>query len=487
MAKTKKPAGKTNQGNVVASSSATPSQQRGGKRKLVSQELENEVPQSTQSRREPMEEEDETNPYHVHIWKSGSLNDFKKDLQVQFFNEKIKGIGDRKEAFICEREITDHEFRPFGIIQRFEALGWEAALKCYDGEKTSMYMDPIQEWMASLEVTWGKSLKNMSLKGYANGKTVIMSGATLKQIAKFDSRPSAGYTYLNADLLFKRPDRHPEWPNMLVELFEPGKGGQMVRDDLKLPVRLMLLFVVQNVMPRRGDKKGIRKWEIPILYSLMTGRLKVSFTHLVMMNIWEARNSKGKKIIPHCRLITALLKKNGVFDMYNKATERDISPFTLKNLSKFKWELSTTERYLKLEQKDTGKKLRALKPDARVLEPGESDEAFSDDNAMGMNDELDEEGENEIDMEAEAGIGMISWVHTEPRGAYITSRGIGDEMAKVIQQARTPDWSDFPGFAQVIYDQNTHHRELNRLESQRIQEMLTSLLDRSGRPTSDTL
>ncbi|MFS8023907.1 hypothetical protein Hanom_Chr16g01457001 [Helianthus anomalus] len=274
---------------------------------------------------------------------------------------------------------------------------------------------------------------------------------------------------------------------MLVELFEPGKGGQMVRDDLKLPVRLMLLFVVQNVMARRGDKKGVRKWEIPILYSLMTGRLKVSFTHLVMMNIWEARNRKGKKIIPHCRLITTLLKKNGVFDMYNKATERDISPFTLKNLSKFKWELSTTERYLKLEQKDTSKKLRALKPDARVLEPGESDEAFSDDNAMGMNDELDEEGENEIDMEAEAGIGMISWVHKDPRGAYITSKGIGDEMAKVIQQARTPDWGAFPGFAQVIYDQNTHHRELNRLESQRIQEMLTSLLDRCGRPTSDTL
>ncbi|MFS7999702.1 hypothetical protein Hanom_Chr12g01169541 [Helianthus anomalus] len=134
MAKTKKQAGKTNQGNVVASSSATPSQQRGGKRKLVSQEPENEVPQSTQSRREPMEEEDESNQYHVHIWKSGSLNDFKKDLQVQFFNEKIKGICDRKEAFICEREITDHEFRPFGIIQRFEALVWEAALKCYDGE-----------------------------------------------------------------------------------------------------------------------------------------------------------------------------------------------------------------------------------------------------------------------------------------------------------------------------------------------------------------
>ncbi|KAJ0524648.1 hypothetical protein HanRHA438_Chr09g0379561 [Helianthus annuus] len=217
-----------------------------------------------------------------------------------------------------------------------------------------MYMDPIQEWMASLEVTWGKSLKNMSLKGYANSKMVIMPGATLTQIAKFDSRPSPSYTYPNADLLFKRPDRHPEWPNMLVELFEPGKGGQMVRDDLKLPVRLMLLFVVQNVMPRRGDKKGIRKWEIPILYSLMTGRLKVSFTHLVMMNIWEARNSKGKKIIPHCWLITALLKKNGVFDMYNKATERDISPFTLRNLRKFKWELSTTERYIKLEQKRYG-------------------------------------------------------------------------------------------------------------------------------------
>ncbi|MFS7975749.1 hypothetical protein Hanom_Chr10g00884381 [Helianthus anomalus] len=209
-------------------------------------------------------------------------------------------------------------------------------------------------------------------------------------------------------------------------------------------------------MPRKGDKSNIRKY-------------------LVMMNIWEARENREKKIIPHCRLITTLLKKFGAVDEFSASTKKDIDPLTLTNLRKFGWLNTETERYLKLKHKDTGKKLKVLKPDARMLAPGEEDEPDSGDSEVGAS-----EGESEDEEEVGASSGM-------QQSSYITSRDIGAEMEKVIQQGRTPDWGDFPDFAQVLYDQNTHQGELRRLESQRIQEMLTSLIERNSRTTTDTL
>ncbi|KAJ0672890.1 hypothetical protein HanOQP8_Chr13g0502191 [Helianthus annuus] len=228
-------------------------------------------------------------------------------------------------------------------------------------------------------------------------------------------------------------------------------------------------------MPRKGDKSNIRKWEIPILYSLMTGRSKISYRYLVMMNTWEAGENREKKIIPHCRLITTLLKKFGVVDQFSASTKKDIDPLTLTSLRKIDWLNTETKRYLKVKHKDIGKKLKVLKPDARMLAPGEEDEPDSGDSEVGVS-----EGENEDEEEVGASSVM-------QQSSYIISRGIGAEMAKVIQQARTPDWGDFPDFAQVLYDQNTHQGELRRLESQRLQEMLTSLIDHNSRTTTDTL
>ncbi|KAD6794451.1 hypothetical protein E3N88_05347 [Mikania micrantha] len=162
-----------------------------------------------------------------------------------------------KEKHSSARGKRDAEFRPFGIIQQFEALGWEAALRCYD-------------------------------------------------------------------------DKQPKWNEMLAELLEPGKGSTMERDHLKMPTRVLLLFMVRNVMPRRGDKSNVRLWDIPIMYCLIKGQPLVSFRYLVIMNIWELREAKEKKYIPHCRLILALIKHSGVssilFDGTKEPDSRPLAP-----------------------------------------------------------------------------------------------------------------------------------------------------------------
>ncbi|KAJ0791488.1 hypothetical protein HanOQP8_Chr01g0006101 [Helianthus annuus] len=67
-------------------------------------------------------------------WTSGSLLDQPVESQTDLFHEQINKLQQRKEAFICEKEIREVDFGPFGITDKFKALGWEAALKCYDNE-----------------------------------------------------------------------------------------------------------------------------------------------------------------------------------------------------------------------------------------------------------------------------------------------------------------------------------------------------------------
>ncbi|KAJ0724269.1 hypothetical protein HanPI659440_Chr12g0445871 [Helianthus annuus] len=63
---------------------------------------------------------------------------------------------------------------------------------------------------------------------------------------------------------------------------------------------------------------GIRKWELVVLYALMTGQIHLSFRQLVMLHIWQSRNKRQKKLIPHARLISIFLRKQGLVLVYEK-------------------------------------------------------------------------------------------------------------------------------------------------------------------------
>ncbi|MFS8034872.1 hypothetical protein Hanom_Chr17g01586301 [Helianthus anomalus] len=62
-----------------------------------------------------------------------------EDWRADLFHEQMNKLQQRKEAFICEKEIREADFGPFGIMDKFKALGWEAALECYDNEVKTMY------------------------------------------------------------------------------------------------------------------------------------------------------------------------------------------------------------------------------------------------------------------------------------------------------------------------------------------------------------
>ncbi|MFS7929692.1 hypothetical protein Hanom_Chr04g00335531 [Helianthus anomalus] len=131
-------------------------------------------------------------------------------------------LQQRKEAFICEKEIREVDFRPFGITDKFKALGWEAALKYYDNEVKTIYDEQIQEWMATFECPSFKAPNKMKLIGTCNGVKVEMSYDSLLRIAKFDSKSSNQYIYPSLKDLYHEPKKHPQWQHMLDYLFVPG-------------------------------------------------------------------------------------------------------------------------------------------------------------------------------------------------------------------------------------------------------------------------
>ncbi|KAJ0662624.1 hypothetical protein HanLR1_Chr13g0471761 [Helianthus annuus] len=113
-----------------------------------------------------------------------------------------------------------------------------------------------------------------------------MSLASLSQIAKFDSKADSFYTFIKEDDYFNDQKKIVGENVMYSELFLLEKGVAMKRDNLKPLVRVLLSLVVSNVAPRMGDMMGVRKWELVVLYALMTGQVHLSFQQLVMLHIW---------------------------------------------------------------------------------------------------------------------------------------------------------------------------------------------------------
>ncbi|MFS7987467.1 hypothetical protein Hanom_Chr11g01023021 [Helianthus anomalus] len=157
---------------------------------------------------------------------------------------------------------------------------------------------------------------------------------------------------------------------MLDYMFLPGTThGKLYRRNLQIEAKLILVICTQNVIPRQGDKVKVRYPEVPVLYMLLNGSPFVPFHFLVLNNIWISRNSSERKIIPHCSLITDLLKMYGAVGAEDMGSYKKFKPFDLAHLGPG-WEYKELERYHKL--KSDGQRSRALKVDARPLQPRES-------------------------------------------------------------------------------------------------------------------
>ncbi|KAJ0810181.1 hypothetical protein HanPI659440_Chr01g0023781 [Helianthus annuus] len=237
----------------------------------------------------------------------------------------------------------------------------------------------FREWMATLECPPFKAPNKMKLIGTVNGVKVEMSYDSLCRIAKFDSKSSNQYIYPSLKDLYHEPEKHPQWQRMLDYLFVPDTThGKLLRSNLRIEAKLMLILCTHNVIPRRGDKM--------------------------------------EKDCSHCRLITALLKKSGAIGAEVKGSYKRFKPFDIQHLGSG-WEYKESERYHKLKTK--GKRWRALKVDARPLRPGEADEPeTSDEEVSGDDDYREDTFTVDVEMEGAGPSGSV-------RGAGMQSGYVG--------------------------------------------------------------
>ncbi|KAM0058312.1 hypothetical protein Hdeb2414_s0005g00168791 [Helianthus debilis subsp. tardiflorus] len=168
------------------------------------------------------EEEFDLDPAEKLKWEAGPLDDQPIEWQPTLFNDRMNRLKDKAVAFICEKEVREVEFGPFNVFARFRALGWEAALNCYDKDNKNFFQDEIQEWMATLTCNKYSKLSQMKLTGTVNGIEVEMSFDTLRKLAKYDSLPARDYMIPCLDDLLLKPESHPRWNDMLEALFLPG-------------------------------------------------------------------------------------------------------------------------------------------------------------------------------------------------------------------------------------------------------------------------
>ncbi|KAJ0938284.1 hypothetical protein HanRHA438_Chr02g0048101 [Helianthus annuus] len=136
--------------------------------------------------------------------RSIGLDDQPIEWQPTLFNDRMNRLKDKAAAFICEKEVKEVEFGPLNVFARFRALGWEAALNCYDRDNKNLFKNEIQEWMATPTCPKYNKPQQMKLIGTVNGIEVEMSFDTLRKLAKFDSLPARDYMFLSLDDLFHK-------------------------------------------------------------------------------------------------------------------------------------------------------------------------------------------------------------------------------------------------------------------------------------------
>ncbi|MFS8004773.1 hypothetical protein Hanom_Chr13g01229701 [Helianthus anomalus] len=301
------------------------------------------------------EEEQYLDPADKPVWEAVPLDDQPIEWQPTLFNDRMDRLKDKAASFICEKEVKEVEFGSFNVFARFRALGWEAALNCYDRDNMNLFKDEIQEWMATLICNKYNKPQQMKLTGTVNGIEVEMSFDTLRKLANYDSFPTRDYMFPSLDDLFHKPEAHPTWNDMLEAFFFlPGTyHGTLYRKNLKIEAKLLIMICIYKVFPRRGDKQEVRFPEVPILYSLLHGSPCFPFRFLVINIVWICRNKLGRNIVPYCRIITGLRKMFKAITPKDKGAMKRHRPFDIRRMG-IGWTYDESESYHKLNLKFSG-------------------------------------------------------------------------------------------------------------------------------------
>ncbi|KAI3733123.1 hypothetical protein L1987_64341 [Smallanthus sonchifolius] len=153
-----------------------------------------------------------------------------------------------------------------------------------------------------------------------------------------------------------------------------------------------------NIIPRTSYKGMVRVYELRVLVALVTRVEMLSLRQLVISNVWGNRNSRDRCAIPHCRLITMLMRTQRVLNEDSQYTFKVHRFFSVKGLhDRENWKHTLTERKHILKDRKTGQVLSGMREDVPSLVEDLMEEEEEEEEEEGDTEESGSESETETE------------------------------------------------------------------------------------------
>ncbi|MFS7951021.1 hypothetical protein Hanom_Chr07g00590101 [Helianthus anomalus] len=154
--------------------------------------------------------------------------------------------------------------------------------------------------------------------------------------------------------------------------------------------KLCAVIAGHNVIPLLGDKGKGRLYELRVLCALVAGTERISLRHLIISNVWESRNSYDRCFIPHCRLITHLMRVQGCVGNNIYHVHKTHQFLSLNGLDKKDWRYTLSNTHHVLKDRVTGQSLKGRIDDVPPID--DIEEEMED-----VEDEVEESEESDGD------------------------------------------------------------------------------------------
>ncbi|MFS7951018.1 hypothetical protein Hanom_Chr07g00590071 [Helianthus anomalus] len=201
--------------------------------------------------------------------------------------------------------------------------------------------------------------------------------------------------------------------------------------------KLCAVIAGHNVIPLLGDKGKGRLYELRVLCALVAGTERLSLRHLIISNVWESRNSYDRCFIPHCRLITHLMRVQGCVGNNIYHVHKTHRLLSLNGIDKKDWRYTLNNTHHVLKDRVTGQSLKGQRDDVPPID--EIEEEMED-----VEDEVEESEESDGD-EIDRKMGQYK-----------------KEIEVLVVKRRRPEYNSWERHVQMMWDRNTRHQESQR-------------------------
>ncbi|KAI3737520.1 hypothetical protein L2E82_27524 [Cichorium intybus] len=224
----------------------------------------------------------------------------------------------KKKPSICiEKKVNMEEFEDYDVMDPIYKMGWGGILEL---ESDICYDQAVIEWMSTLQCH-GEGV-TLTLTGMVRGRQYTLTHYKIKRMFGVDTgiRGEPGRVYEYPDESYLQPSNleTQNWIDRLQELFflpseiHTVKYTSLGIADLKPQAKVLWRVGVWNIFPRDGYQKEVLVRDISILYGLISGRVAISYAHLVMLNLWATYNKiEYRSSIPHGYLLSRFLDNEG--------------------------------------------------------------------------------------------------------------------------------------------------------------------------------